>query len=392
VVSGASKGLNYVLLLYLAVGQYSEQYIAILLLFSLEQILSLVLPLNQSNIIYSKSISDYKLITNKLISSSLIIVVFFVLVFFALKQYIYNYFNVHEGIVFFSLFISMTINSYLTYLTNYYKLVEEHGKALLVQGLLMISFLSILLHIIFVEDKVVAFFLGKALGLLFVFLLVKFLHLTKFKYKIDFLSFNDIKQVLNLFSVSALGWVSGLGFMNLAKIYSSPNQLVEIGYILNIFNVFLLISIGVNSIYGPLIKKHLTKNELNSVVKIKTQTLVIYLLIASLLMLFYVVLINLGFDFSNKVEQVLSVIPYALLLFIFNVFHWIAQPFYMVNNKFNSYNYINIFSYVFWVVIIVVSLYFGYKDFIVFLMLIHFIKGLLSYFYARTKFMATKIN
>ena len=74
VVSGASKGLNYVLLLYLAVGQYSEQYIAILLLFSLEQILSLVLPLNQSNIIYSKSISDYKLITNKLISSSLIIV------------------------------------------------------------------------------------------------------------------------------------------------------------------------------------------------------------------------------------------------------------------------------------------------------------------------------
>ncbi|UKM65591.1 hypothetical protein GSB9_02162 [Flavobacteriaceae bacterium GSB9] len=391
-VSGASKGLNYIILLFLAVGSYSEQYVAILLLFSLEQILSLLLPLNQSSLIYSKSILSYKQITNKLISSSVIVSVTCVLVFFALKKYIFSYFDVHKAIIFFSLFLSMTINAYLNYLTNYYKMIEEHGKALLIQGLLMISFGSILIHILIVEDKVVAFFWGKALGLLLVLTLVKFLGLTKFKFKIVFLSLSELKLVLNLFSVSALGWGSGLGFMNLAKMYSTAEELVEVGYILNIFNVFLLVSIGVNSVYGPLIKKHVIKNEREKVIKIKNQTLMIYLLIVLLVIVLYILVINLGFQFNHKIEQVLSILPFAILLFVFNIFHWISQPFYMVNNKFNSYNYLNILSYVFWVLTMIVGLYYGYSDFIAFLMLIHFMKGAMTYLYAKRKLMTINMK
>jgi len=149
----------------------------------------------------------------------------------------------------------------------------------------------------------------------------------------------------------------------------------------------LLISIGVNSIYSPLIKKHLTKNELNIGLKVKSKTLAIYLLIAGVVTLFYVLLINVGFVFSEKIEKVLSVVPYAILLFVFNIFHWVAQPFYMVNNKFSKYNIINISSYMGWVILIMICSYFGFQKYIWFLIGIHMIKGLLSYFYARKYFM-----
>ncbi|MFY0712114.1 hypothetical protein J1D01_00425 [Seonamhaeicola sp. NFXS20] len=388
-VSGASKGFNYIILLYLAVGVYLEYYVTILLLMSMEQILSLLLPLNQSSVIYSKTIVDYKSITNKLLSSSLLITLLCIVVFLVTKELFYSYFGTHKIIVFMSIFISMIINSYLTYLTNYYKLIEKHGKALLIQGLLMISFGSILLHIIFVEDKVVAFFLGKSVGLLLVLVFVTTLNLTKFKFEMGFLSLKEIKQVLNLFSVSTLGWISGLGFMNLAKIYSTPTQLTDIGYVLNIFNVFLLISIGINSVYGPLIKKNITNNNLDKVIKIKNKTLIIYLSIAIIIIIFYLVFQNLNLSFNDRIVKVTSALPFAVLLYVFNVFHWVSQPFYMVNNKFNNYNYINIISYVIWAIIIIVGLYFEYKTFIIFLILIHLIKGLLSYFYAKIKFMNT---
>lgn len=185
-VSGISKGFNYLILLYFAVGIYTEQYITILLLLSFEQLLSLTLPLNNSSIIYSKKIEDYGLITNKLISSSLLLTLVYVLGFFLIRDQIYKYFNINEILIFISIFISIIINAYLVYLSNYYKLVEKHNSALLIQLFFLISFISIVAFIFVIENKILAFFLGKTTGLLLILIFLKAfkLDLIKFKFKL----------------------------------------------------------------------------------------------------------------------------------------------------------------------------------------------------------------
>lgn len=387
IVSGASKGFNYILLFYFAIGIYSEQYITILLLLSLEQILSLLLPLNHSSLIYSKTILDYKLVTNKMTTNSIVMVLLFVIIYFLLKEQVWEYFEVKNTIIFLSLFVSMLINSYLVYLTNYYKIIEQHGKALLVQALLLTSFLTIVLLILILKDVVVAFFLGKAIGLIIVIMLLKPLKLFGFSFSFSLLSKEELKKVFNLFSVSALGWASGLGFLNLAKIYSTPAELVEIGYILNIYNIFLLISVGVNSIYAPLIKRNLIDLNKVQAFRIKMKTLILYLFIAFVTVLLYYVVSNINLNFNNEVEAIISVFPYAILLFVLNGFIWVAQPFYLINDKFKNYNLINILSYILWGLILICCLYFGYRNFILFLVMIHFIKSALTFFYAQMDFM-----
>lgn len=389
IVSGASKGFNYLLLLYLAIGAYSEQYVTILLLFSLEQLLSLILPLNNPNIIYSKSILEYKLITNKLITNSILLVSIYLVIFLLFRKYFYQYFEADKMIVFFSIFFSMLINSYLVYLTNYYKLVEKHSKALLIQGLLLISFLSIVVSILLINNKVVAFFVGKTIGLFLVLIIVKFLKLNLTKYKFITLNKDELKKIFNLLSVSILGWVSGLGFMNVAKIYSSPEELLKIGYVLTICNVFLLISISINSVYNPLVKKYLIQGDINKTLKIKTNTLLIYLSIALLSFLLYYILYN-TINFSHKIQEVSEMIPYSILIFVFSIFQSVVHPFYLINDKFKCFNLINIFSYILWVLIIVVCTYFGYENYIWFLITIYFLKAGIAYVYAKQYFMNKK--
>ena len=390
VISGASKGFNYILLFYFAIGVYSEQYITILLLLSLEQILSLLLPLNHSSLIYSKSITSYKQITNKMTSNSIVMVLLFASIYFVFKSQVSEYFEVDNTIVFISIFLSMLINSYLVYLTNYYKIIEEHKKALVVQALFLISFLCIIILMLVLKNIVVAFFLGKALGLLIVLIILKSSNLLGFDFKLSFLSTNELKKVLNLFSISALGWASSLGFLHLAKLYSTPDELVEIGYILNVFNIFLLISIGVNSIYAPLIKKYLLEKNINKALQIKTKTLVLYLLIALIFYILSVILSNIDFSFNNKIKAIISIIPYSIVVLVFSAFNWVVQPFYLINDKFKNYNIINIISYVLWGLFVVVSVFLEYKNFVVFLLLIHFIKNAFAFFYAKKTFISRK--
>ena len=289
-VSGASKGFNYLILLYFAIGIYSDQYVTILLLLSFEQLISLSLPLNNSSIIYSKEILNYGLITNKLITSSLLLMLFYIFVFLLIHNSIYSYFGINNYLVFISIVVSVLANAYLVYLTNYYKLIEKHNTALLLQFLFFISFISIVISIFFIENKIVAFFVGKAIGLSLILIISKILSLNFAKFKLSILTINEFKKIGNLFSVSVLGWVSGLGFMNLAKVYASSEDLITIGYILNVWNVFLLISTGVNAVYHPLIKKYVLENNISKAISVKNKTLIIYLLIASFCFLVYFII------------------------------------------------------------------------------------------------------
>ncbi|TGV03843.1 hypothetical protein [Flavivirga rizhaonensis] len=276
----------------------------------------------------------------------------------------------------------------MVYLTNYYKLIEEHKKALLIQGLLLITFLSIIGSIYIFKNIIVAFFLGKAIGLLIVLVIVIVFNLQKFQFKLDYLNWNEIKQILNLFSVSVLGWLSGLGFMNLAKQYSNTNELAEIGYILNVFNVFLLFSVGVNSIYGPIIRNHLMQKALNKALKIKSRVFIVYLSVGVLFFLVYILFSE--FNLNQKSKAIINVVPYVLLIYIFNAFNWVSQPFYLILNKFKDYNLVNIITYLVWGFLILMCSYFEYQNYIWFLIAIHFFKGLFSYFYAKMNFMNRK--
>jgi hypothetical protein len=391
VVSGASKGFNYLVLLYFAIGIYSEQYVTILLLLSFEQLLSLSIPLNNSSIIYSKYILNYGLITNKLITSSLLLMLFYVLIFLLFQTSIYTYFGINNSLVFISIVVSVLVNAYLVYLTNYYKLIEKHNIALLVQFLFFISFISIVISIFFVENKIVAFFVGKAIGLFLILIISKFLSLDLTKFKFSVLSFNEFKKIGNLFSVGILGWLSGLGFMNLAKLYAPPENLITIGYILNVWNIFLLISTGVNAVYHPLIKKYVLEKNMSKAISAKNKTLLIYLLIALLSFLVYFIIDKTAILANyTKVNAVFSVIPYTLILFVFSVFYYVSHPFYLANDKFGTFNVINIISHLFWVILMLMCTYFGFENYIWFLILLYFLKCMFLYIYAEKKLI--KIN
>lgn len=389
-VSGASKGFNYLLLLYLAAGAFSKEYVTILLLLSLEQILTIILPLNNPYIIYSKNIVTYEDITNKLITNSLMVVGLYVFIFLIFRNSIYEYFETDYLIVFASILINITVNSYAVYLSNYYKVIERHKTAFLVQALLLISFISIVVTMFFIENKVLAFFLGKAIGFIIILILFRLLKLNFVKYKFLTLNLTELKYFFNLLSVSILGWVSGLGFMNIAKIYSTDLELVKIGYVLNLLNVFLLLSIGVNSVYNPLIKKNIIQGDSEKTIKIKNNTLYIYLVIVLLSFTAYFAL-NSIFSANSypRINEIISVLPYAILIFLFSVFQSVAHPFYLTYNKFRTFNVINILSYLFWVFIIVSLSFFGFKEYIWFLVIIYFLKASIAYIYARMSFMNT---
>lgn len=388
IVSGASKGLNYLVLLYFAVGIYENQYVVILLLLSFEQLLSLLLPLNNSSIIYSKTILNYNTITNKLISSSLLMVCIYLLLFLFFQSYFYNYFGSNNIIVFLCIFLSMIINGYIVYLTNYYKLIEKHNKALIIQSLFFISFISIMIFVFLIENKILAFFLGKTIGLVIVLLFLKLLKLDLVKFKLIFLEKNEYKKILNLFSVSVLGWISGLGFMNLAKIYASPENLITIGYILNIWNVFLLLSTGINAVYHPLVKKYIIQNRLDKAKVVKVKTFFIYLSITFLVYITYFLIDTLAiFKEYEKINAVFSVIPYTLLLFLFSIFYYVTHPFYLANDKFGIFNSLNIFSHALWFLLVIILSFFGYENYIWFLVFLYFLKSITLFIYAEKKLM-----
>ena len=391
-VSGASKGFNYLILLYFAISDFSDQYVTILLLLSFEQLLSLILPLNNSSIIYSKSITDYNAITNKLISSSILIIIIYLVVFIIFQNSFYNYFNVNDLIVFFSIFCSMIINSYVVFLTNYYKLIENHSRALHIQTFLFISFISIVVCVALIESKVVAFFLGKAIGLFVVLILMKISKFDVTKFAFQTLSLNEFKKIINLYSVSILGWISGLGFMNIAKIYESPENLIIIGYILNLWNIFLLISIGINAVYHPLIKKFILKKQLNKAKEIKTKAFFSYLAIAFLSFTLYIIIkkTNLLIEYP-RANNVFSVFPYTLLLFVCSIFYYVIHPFYLTFEKFGVFNFLTILSYFIWIVVMVILSFFEFEDYIWFLILLYFFKSMLLYIYGEIKLIRIKI-
>jgi len=391
IVSGASKGLNYLILLYFAVGIYSEQYVIILLLLSLEQLLSLFLPLNNSNIIYSKNITSYNVISNKLISTSILIVLIYILFFLFFQTYFYRYFGIDNLLVYVSIFISMIINGYMVYLTNYYKVIEKHNKALLVQSFYFITFIVIITLVLLLENKILAFFLGKATGLVLVLLLLKIYKLDFTKFKIAFLSKKEYKSILNLFSVSILGWLSGLGFMNLAKIYASQDNLVLVGYMLNLWNIFLLLSTGINAVYHPLIKKFILQNNFKKAVNVKTKALFIYLGLSLLIYLFYLIIFKLQFlENYPKINAVFSMLPYTLLLFVFSIFYYVTHPFYLAYEKFGLFNIINLLSHTLWFLSFLLLTYLGFDNYIWFLILLYFIKSMTIYLYAESKLMIIK--
>ncbi|MEN8775964.1 MAG: hypothetical protein ABF263_00445 [Polaribacter sp.] len=193
---------------------------------------------------------------------------------------------------------------------------------------------------------------------------------------------------MNLFSVSVLGWISGLGFMNLAKIYASPENLITIGYILNIWNVFLLLSTGINAVYHPLVKKYIIQNRLDKAKVVKVKTFFIYLSITFLVYITYFLIDTLAiFKEYEKINAVFSVIPYTLLLFLFSIFYYVTHPFYLANDKFGIFNSLNIFSHALWFLLVIILSFFGYENYIWFLVFLYFLKSITLFIYAEKKLM-----
>ena len=384
-ISGISKGLTYLLLFVFALKFSSSDYINLLLLISFEQFLNIILPLNNTNIIYSEKIHDYQTITNKLTSSSILLVIFFVFTYYFTGSYIADYFNNSNYLLYLSIFINVFFNGYFTYLISLLKIKEKHSAALHVQSLYFIIFISIIISLFIFNNKLFAYFVGKTFGFILMLVIVKYLKLNPVNnFRFKRLNTRETKIIINLISIGILGWISGLGFMNLAKIYASGDILIRLGYILNIWNVFLLISIGINSVYFPKVKKHIINNNLKVAISIKFKMLAIYLAISLLFYILYLIYKSSGLleiNSNDKLNDIILEFPNAILLFALTSFYYTINPFYLIKDKFATFNILIIISFIFWALVILLCSFFNMSNFILFLILLYAIKSITLYLF-----------
>ncbi|MBR8537380.1 hypothetical protein KDU71_17565 [Carboxylicivirga sediminis] len=355
IAEGASKGGFQILLLIIASFIANDVYLVLMLLLGLEALMKMVYVTFYGNVLYKLiDLFPSKSILNVFFVISLLQLGIFIILLLLFNQYIFAYYSYDNQIV----FILLAANAFIANLSVYYSVIlqlqERHSEAVKYRSLpFFIGFVVALGGVMVLEDKVLGFFLGKFLGFLFFYIIF-------LARKITFSSFSLrlIKPVLKemkgrvsySFFIAIMGWLSSLGFMYVAKLWNTDDDLVILGYIINVYNVLFLFGYGINQVYSPRVKDLIVRNNYVKANRLKWNILVLYFLI-SLLMFVGLAAINslvpLQTLFNGKLENIsdiLSVGYFSIFIFLANSFNWVVSPFYFSLDKFRQYFYLTAVS------------------------------------------------
>ncbi len=321
-----------------------------MLLLGLEALLKMMYVTFYGNVLYKLiDIFPSKSIFNVVFVVSVAQLFLFIVLLFLFREYLFDYYNYPKTWIFFIL----SGNAFVANLSVYYSVIlqleEKHSEAVKYRSIpFFLGFVGALIGVFVAEDKVLGFFLGKFVGfqLFFLIFLTNKLSYSSFKLKIIRPIFSEMKgRVVYSFFIAIMGWLSSLGFMYVAKIWNTDEDLVTLGYIINLYSVLFLFGYGINQVYSPRIKDFIGSNNFSGALKLKRNILALYIAI-TLLMFASLYAVNqlipfetmLNGRFSN-VGDILSVGYYSIIIFIANAFNWIVSPFYFSMDRFRQYFY-----------------------------------------------------
>ena len=328
IFEGLAKGGNRLILLYIAYALDADAYLTFLLLFSFGTLLPVFVLSNYHSVLYIL-IGKYRReqVFSSILTMTMSKVLLFIVLIFLFRTWLYDYFNYHYLYTYIAIAISAFFFVYFTFLLVYHQLEEQHGQAIYLMSLpFFTAFLGALAGVTLFEDKVAGFFIGKSAG----FLIVFFYFLLKDKlFTLNFsIDKAFVKQYLSrskfLFLTALSGWLSGYGLLNIGKLVSTTENVVRYGYLLNLYMLFVLIANGINQVYAPRIRKLYAEN-LGKARSLSKTILLLYFGIGILTYGAFLVLEHFQYLLDDKIISMLSVFPYAVVVFLIASFSYISE-------------------------------------------------------------------
>lgn len=324
-----------------------EGFVSILLLVSLENLLVVLLPLNYVESLYNfhSDFSKKKILISLLIFESFIFVLL-VILYFLLAGWVEVYFNISFDWIYISIIFISLSKAFYRLFSFLYQMEESHSYSIRVKSIsYFVPLIFGLIGILLLDDTIVGFFIGRAIGYLALFLS----DFMRFKIHFRLIKEFDMRIVKyfirnsKFLTVNGLtGWLLGFGVINIVGLFQPLSTTAQIGYLLNIWMILLLVANGINGVFEPRMKK-LFAEGCAKAINLSRKLLLFYLLVGvtGFLSLYFFDFIRILPEFAQKFE---IVIPFAFLILMAQGFQYASVPFFYFTDNYKMLSFVVILS------------------------------------------------
>ncbi|WP_418187284.1 hypothetical protein ACNSOP_08320 [Aliarcobacter lanthieri] len=352
-VETISRGIPQLILLYLMIILNSNAFSIFILIYAIESFIVLLLPTNYVETLYAKNKFNISSIIVNMLIVTFIIIISLLTLLLIFRNNIFSFFNYDGLLVYISILFSAFFNSFFRFKRILLQLDFLHEEAInLMFKSFFVSNLFSIMFLILIDDKIFGFFVGKSLGVI----LFGIYYLLKQKIKLS-LDLDVIRYFMNtnkyLFFYAIFSWVLGYGFLYIAKVISTEEEVAIIGYIIVLSMPFLLISNAINQLYIPKIKAMITNNSENvvNVTKIFFKWY-IYIFFISICFFWIVFSLDIEYIYKFKLAFLLSI-----LIFLFSIIKYLLDIYIFSNGFFYEYIKVTIFFELIMMLLIIIFTY-----------------------------------
>jgi|GEM_PF-5045467 membrane protein len=335
-----SRGIPQLILVILALLMPKDDFAIFILIYGLESLIVLLLPSNYVEILYvlQKKISQ-KRICNSILTVNFIITIALVLIYAIFMEKVNYFYGYSNYIVFVFIIISAFVNSFMRFYRVQLQILLEHTTA--IKNMFYsfgLSNVCIVLFLLFFDDKVFAFFVGKAFGLIMYMGYLSYKEKFQFHISKPILAYFAIR-IKYLFLFAIYSWVFGYGFIYIIKIIGAPDDVANIGYIITFSTPFLLLANGINQVYAPKLKQLLSINFFDGLLFSK-KVMLLYIAMSAVIILAAYLISFIDFDVLNKYSMVILI---SSIVFGLSIYKYVYEVYLYINDLFRAYVFGTIF-------------------------------------------------
>ena len=335
-----SRGIPQLILVILALLMPKDDFAIFILIYGLESLIVLLLPSNYVEILYvlQKKISQ-KRICNSILTVNFIITIALVLIYAIFMKKVNYFYEYSNYIVFVFIIISAFVNSFMRFYRVQLQILLEHTTA--IKNMFYsfgLSNVCIVLFLLFFDDKVFAFFVGKAFGLIMYMGYLSYKEKFQFHISKPILAYFAIR-IKYLFLFAIYSWVFGYGFIYIIKIIGAPDDVANIGYIITFSTPFLLLANGINQVYAPKLKQLLSINFFDGLLFSK-KVMLLYIAMSAVIILAAYLISFIDFDVLNKYSMVILI---SSIVFGLSIYKYVYEVYLYINDLFRAYVFGTIF-------------------------------------------------
>ncbi len=329
-----SRGVPQIILLVLAVKLQKSEFAVFTLLYGLESLLVILLPSNYVELLYKlKNEKNGKDIAHTIFSVNFVVVLLIILGTLLCHNWVFQFYNYSNIYVYIAIALSAFVNSYMRFCRTQYQLDFRHNDAI---KNMLYSFSSanigIILFLFLFDDKIMAFFVGKAIGFLLYFGFYGLKEEIRF-FVSTHLLVEYIKRMKYLFLFAVYSWFFGYGFSYIVKIVGTPNDVANIGYVITFSMPFLLLANGINQVYVPKVKS-LVEKDFKKAKLFSSKILALYATIFVGVVVLLWLIDDLGYSLIEKFNHLVAI---SAVVFLFSSLKYVYDIYLYVFDLFKKY-------------------------------------------------------